>query len=402
MAIRRPKFLIILTTLFCCSMLFSSCLPNTTDVPNSPNHPILEPTTIASTNVQINAATGAPTIVITEDPTEATTPELPRLPTKSPDPTPSTALEESVVSTILEKKPYDSAGIWAIPPEYLELSLGEMTVSTVDDYFSMESCFFNEPDPLKNNLHIVFNEQDNDTTTTEDSTCWFAMDKTNTGLPENFFSNPIMRIIIYSEIDPVIPMQTENQSLTTTSMFVARINCSIYPDSSYYSTTNFFIGGGRSYYKNEAGLTYIGPEHSSSETEKKAFVLIIDLRPQSLGHDENGMEQQRTPVYLYEYVFSNAEDSKDPTDIIHDALKKAANPGTPSDGTLNQELAEKYGKKIFFSCRLNKANPGFAIGGKDIKEIEGIRINVMFRYLIFETQYSIDNNLFEKDYNSLH
>jgi hypothetical protein len=339
-----------------------------------------------------------PTEVATESSTEATI----EVSTETQEPLPPPEPEQSVIPTDLGKEPYDSVGIWAIPPEYLEFSLGEMAIEKVDDFFSKDSCFFEEPDPLKNNLHIVFNEQDNVATTKDDSTCWFAMDKTDTGLPENFFSTPIMRIIIYSEIDPVIPIQTGNQYLTTASMFVARMNCSIDPDSSYYSTTKFFIGDVRSYYRNEAGLTYIGPEHSSSETKKKAFVLIVDLRPQSLGYDENGREQQRTPVYLYEYVFPDAEDPKDPIEIIHDALKKSANPGTPTDGTLNQELAEEFGKKIFFSCRLNKANPGFAVGGKDIENIEGIRINVKLRYLIFETQYSIEHNLFEKHYNSLH
>lgn len=345
----------------------------------------------------------------TETPKEAPTQTPTRVPPKTPTnvpperPEPTATAEPSQPDnpTDIEKETYDSVGIWAIPPEYLEFSLSEMAVETLDDYFSIESCFFKEPDPLKNNLHIIFNEKENELTTTEDSTCWIAMDKTNTGLPGEFFGTPIMRIIIYSEIDPVIPMQTENQFVSTASMFTTRINCSIDPDSPYYSTTRFFIGGSRSYYRNEAGLTYIGPEHSSSETKKKAYVLIVDLRPQSLGGDENGFEQQRTPVYLYEYLFPDAEDPKDPIEIIRDALKKTANPGTPTDGTLNQELAEKNGKKIFFSCRLNKANPGFAVGGKGIENIEGIRINVNFRYLIFETQYSIDNNLFEKQYNSL-
>ena len=389
-----------------CDLPATSTLdPTYMQEPQTPTNVITELSTELPTELLTELPTELPTEVPTEVRTEASVEAISAELTETPEPTPPLAIP--VTSMDLGKEQYDSVGIWAIPHEYLEFSLGEMSVGTVDDYFSKASCFFEEPDPLKNNLHIIFNEQDNDMkqdndmTTIEDSTCWFAMDKTNTGLPENFFATPIMRLIFYSEIDPAIPMQTEKQPLTMPSMFYTRINCSKDPDSSSYSTTEFFIGGSRSYYTNKVVNTYIGPEHSSNETEKKAYVLIIDLRPQFIGYDEKGKEQQRTPVYLYEYVFPDAEDPKDPIEIIHDALMKTANPGTPTDGTLNQEFAEKNGEKIFFSCRLNKANPGIAVGGRDFEDIEGIGINVKILYLIFETQYSIDNSLIEKPYNSL-
>ncbi|MEL7657903.1 MAG: hypothetical protein AAGU75_18575, partial [Bacillota bacterium] len=246
-----------------------------------------------------------PTETPKEAPTQIPTRVPPKTPTnvppERPEPTATAEPSQPENPTDIKKEPYDSVGIWAITPDYLEFSLSEMTVEKVDDYFSKGSCFFTEPDPLQNKLHIVFNEQDYVATKTDDSSCWIAMDKPDDGLPEGFFIEPIMRITFYSEIDPLIPTQNENQPLTAASMFLAKMNCSKNPDSPYYSTTNFFIGGDRSYYSNDAGLTYIGPEHSSNKAKKKAFVLIVDLRPQSLGPDEKGAEQQRTPVYLYEY-----------------------------------------------------------------------------------------------------
>jgi len=53
----------------------------------------------------------------------------------------------------------------------------------------------------------------------------------------------------------VIPTQSEKTSVITKSEFITKINFSINLDSSFYSTTIFFIGDGSSHYENEACIT---------------------------------------------------------------------------------------------------------------------------------------------------
>ncbi|NMC62689.1 MAG: hypothetical protein GYA55_05905 [SAR324 cluster bacterium] len=370
--------------------------PTVTPEPNDMQESQIPPkvTTELSPELPTELLTEVPTEVRTETPVEATSEEPTETPESTTPPTPS------ITSTDPEKKAYSSEGIWAMPPNYLEFSLDEMSVSTIDEYFSSDNCFCEDHDPLQNKLHIVFNQCKNIKSMEPKFSCLYKMDKNDIFLFGNFFSAPIMRLIFYAEIDPMIPTQSGKQSFTTKSEFVAKINCSSTPNSSYYYPTTFTVGNRQSYYITEEGRTFIGPEHSTNDTNKMAYVLIVDFQPQFLGYDENGKEQQRTPVYLYRYVFPDTEDHKDPIEIIHDALKKTVNPGTPTDGTLDQEFTEKNGEKIFYNCRLNTVNPGFVIGGVGSEVEEGIGVNVKFKYLILETQYSIDNNLFDKPYSS--
>ena len=357
--------------------------------------------------------TEKPTEEPTESPTESPTETPIQIPTGILITTPTAGVDEKpVIATIAEPEPqptfedlgkmaYDAPkGIWAIRPGYLGFSIGEMDSTFIDDYFSKEYCDSEIPDPLKNSINFLFSKLDYHEEGSDYRSCWIVMDKTNTGLPENFFSDPIMRIIFYSEIEPDFPTKDGSTNSLADPRFVAKLNCSKDTETSNYSTTTFYIGGNQNYYQNDVGRTYIGPEHSPDRTKKRAYVLIIDFRPMLLGSDHEGRNLHRTPVYLYEYTFPSDNDTKDPLDIARDALTKMGNPGALTDGILNQEYSEKDGTKIYFNCRLNVSNPGFAIGAIGSKENELGGLNVRVRYLFFESQHSLDHNFFNKPYYS--
>ena len=377
------KKIIFLLSIILCIFITIGCSMNPTETL------ILSPTSVLQTDARTEPADEA----TPEEPTETPEP-TPEEPTKTPEPTP-----EEPTQPEIQKEPYESVGIWAIPPDYLEFSLNEMSDQTTDGYFSSPTCFCDDHDPLKDKLHIVFNQCNSIKETSPLFFCSYVMDKGDTGLPLDFFKASIMRLIYYAEIDPSIPAEPGKPSFSTKSQFVAKINCSDSQQGSY-NTTTFYIGDRRSYYHNEKGNTLIGPEYSTNETNKIAFVLIIDFQPQFIGYDNYGRKLHRTPVYLYRYMFPDTENHKDPIEIIQDALKKTVNPGTLTDGILDQEFTEENG--IYFNCQLNSKNPGFMIAGVGSKTDEGsIGVNVKIQYLIFETQYSIDNNLFAKPYGSL-
>jgi len=115
-----------------CDLPATSTLdPTYMQEPQTPTNVITELSTELPTELLTELPTELPTEVPTEVRTEASVEAISAELTETPEPTPPLAIP--VTSMDLGKEQYDSVGIWAIPHEYLEFSLGEMSVGTVDD-----------------------------------------------------------------------------------------------------------------------------------------------------------------------------------------------------------------------------------------------------------------------------
>lgn len=391
---------------------------------STPTEPI-----VSTPTKTLETATAEPSETATAEPSETATTE----PTE-PDTEESTETSPSEV-----KERFRDDGVYIVKPtttiSLLELSFSDMNEVGIGNYFSEAGCYFPTQDGkvvFGNNFHIFFDDSskprkkcldiidEREKNLCNDLSCFFELYKfeqdffdmkDSEGKPF-FIIKDIQRIIVYAEIDPLI-VKKDNVDVFSDSHMVFSLNCA--GSDAKSDLAEFHIGSPkkRHYFftSHDEENTYF-PKGLDNSDYKMAYVLIIDLSPHDRTNndgdvilDDEGKPLQGNWVYIYEYRLSSyavdnsidqdinsldvpTEQGLNSFDILETVINKISTGDySPSGGTL---LRNDY-----LNCSLDSNNPGFIIGSK----AEGdLGTNVWFKYLIFETRESVENNYFFYEY----
>lgn len=352
--------------------------------------------------------TSEPTVFTPTETPETTTPK----PTVStPTETPETATPEPTNSTFLKLIEYQEGIFYDINPPYLRMkpyifSFAEMEEMVIRYYFAFKESSFeevvdqsknihssNETYIYSNNFHIFVNSQnDQGGDDSEEGLFLFKMQSIQ-GLPKEFDIRDIQRIIVYAEIEPFISVENGISNFIGSQMFFG-LNCA--PSDMVSYPAKFYIGNLKnysSYYTVQKGNTNFKSEMDNSNW-KMAYVLIIDLISSK---DENG--EIYNPIFLYEYPLLKYDNegkfeitnSVDSFEILKDAIRVQQRSGDFRVGFPQWDEQ--------FKCRIDPENPNFILGGVGRLNTG---INVLFKYLIFETKGPIENVVYSfYDYSTI-